>query len=170
MVRVSVCYIRMSVCCIRMFMYYSFCHFSRAYYLPCRLLLLERWTLSSHPLGLVTWVSLLYFLNYFYSITYTNSNHALHVFVYACLKLNSGGCPTAGGGPRRAFHMSCRQSGGHGRGRLPGCGGHGGWGPVRPRHRLLGGGGIFPPHLGKILHHGVSSWQVYTLPTEVKLT
>ncbi len=110
----------------------------------------------------------LYFLFYFYILT--NPNDALPVFVYACLNLNLGGRPWACGGAGGAFLLPRRQSGGSGRGRLSVCGGHGGGGPFRPRHHLLGGGIVFPPHLGTVFHHGVPSWQVYTFPTEVKLT
>ncbi len=105
-----------------------------------------------------------------HSLSLFMHNDSLPVFVYACLNLNLGGRPWACGGAGGAFLLPRRQSGGRGRGRLSVCGGHGGGGPFRPRHHLLGGGIVFPPHLGTVFHHGVPSWQVYTFPTEVKLT
>ena len=91
--------------------------------------------------------------------------------VYACLNLNSGGCPSASWGPSRVGYLPRLRTGGCGRNRLPVCGGHGGWGSLRPRHRLPGGGILFPPHLGALFHLRLSAWQVYStsFSTEVNL-
>ncbi|MFO0004865.1 MAG: hypothetical protein ACK559_27410 [bacterium] len=53
--------------------------------------------------------------------------------------------------------MSCRQPGGRGRGRLSVDRGHRGGDPLRPRHHLPGGGGLFPPHLGTVFHPRIPS-------------